>query len=45
MNEIFGINATVRAETLISGFKTPPSGTQPIDWTRVEAMVGVRANW
>ncbi len=45
MNEIFGVNATIRAETLISGFRTPPSGTQPIDWTRVEAMVGVRANW
>ncbi len=45
MNDVFGINATLRAESLISGFKTPPSGSQPIDWTRFEAMLGVRANW
>ncbi len=45
VNDVFGINATLRAEALISGFKLPPSATQPIDWTRVEAMLGVRANW
>lgn len=45
LNDVFGINATVRAETLISGFKAPPSGSQPIDWTRFEAMLGVRASW
>ncbi len=45
LSDVFGLNATVRAETLISGFKAPPTGTQPIDWTRVEAMLGVRANW
>lgn len=44
LSEVFGINATVRGEALISEVKL---GTNqlPIDWTRVDAFLGVRANW
>jgi hypothetical protein len=48
-NDVFGINATLRAETLISGFKAPSVDPgvdgQGIDWTRLEAYLGVRAAW
>lgn len=44
LSDVFGINASVRGETLISDVKL---GSQqlPIDWTRVDAFLGARANW
>ena len=51
VNEVFGINATVRGLSNISDVRLGNStGTdggrgQPIAWTRLEAFIGVRAAW
>jgi hypothetical protein len=44
LSDVFGINASVRGEALLSEVKL---GAQqlPIDWTRVDAFLGARANW
>lgn len=44
LSDVFGINASARGEALLSDVKL---GAQqlPIDWTRFDAYVGVRANW
>lgn len=47
-SDVFGINATARGEALLSGVRFPSRGAstgQPIDWTRFDAYLGVRANW
>lgn len=51
LNEVFGINATLRGLSNISDVRLGNNpGTdglpgQPIAWTRLEAFVGVRAAW
>ena len=41
-SNVFGVNATVRGAANISDVQI---GTQYIDWTRFDALVGVRAFW
>lgn len=42
VSDVFGINATLRA---LSNISDVSFGIQPIQWTRFEAFLGVRAAW
>jgi len=45
LSDVFGINASARAESLIAPDVKLGPQQLPIDWTRFDAFLGVRANW